>query len=170
MTPRDCQQALSTLFRGTLPLSCGLIYLSGTIDISLTVPLRTQRQLNTEFDPLLSLVNRKFCGGGELRGEWLPMFPLSCRHPPSLSLPLHMEHTQVYASELVRHFLTVSLCKRHWDLLVNTENAKQKGSLHIWVWMFRAEWTNQLCIWFFSESYRKVEHLHMNWWILITSR
>lgn len=130
MTPIDCQQALSTLFRGTLPLSCGFIYLSGTIGVSLTVPLRTRRQLNTEFDPLLSLVNRKFCGGVVERGVTTHV-PSLLPPPPSLSLPLHMEHTQVYASELVGHFLTVSLCKRHWDLSVNTENAKQKGSLHI---------------------------------------
>lgn len=99
-----------------------------------TVPLRTQKQLNPAFDPLPSLVNRKFCGGGGWgvgRGS-----DCSCSHslapPPPLFLPLYMEHTQVYTSELVRHFLAVFLCKRHWNLSMNTENARRKGYLNIW--------------------------------------
>lgn len=130
MTPRDCQQALSTLFRGTLPLSCGLIYLSGTIDISLTVPLRTQRQLNTEFDPLLSLVNRKFCGGGGWKGSDYPC-SLSLAAPPLRYLSLFTWNTPRFTLQSWWDTSSLCLCVRGTGIFPWTLRMPSKRDLYI---------------------------------------
>lgn len=129
MTPIDCQQALSTLFRGTLPLSCGLIYLSGTIGVSLTVPLRTQRQLNTEFDPLLSLVNRKFCGGVVERG--VTTHVPSLLPPPLRYLSLSTWNTPRFTLQSWWDSFSLCLCVRGTGIFRWTLRMPSKRDLYI---------------------------------------
>lgn len=127
MTPMDCQQALSVLFQVTLQFSYSLSYLIGMISMT-----RTQGQLNTEFDPLPSFVNRKSCAGeGGVCKNQFCLCSLSLTHPPHHHSLSTWNTPSSYPSELVRILLTVFLCKRHWALLMNTENAKQRGPLNI---------------------------------------